>query len=170
MEIPDAIVRKQVTRIKQLEAELAAERSLWRSDATVDRTSHDPQQMHTLEMLDNILNNEKTIHACSGITGKEYARLFELYDTDRLGQIPMFKDEYRESDPDNVCKLYKRHALFLILTHFYTGMPLETLGAMFGIDQNVVSKYLALNRQVLERFLPTAKTISKVISLRVKGS
>lgn len=168
MAMQNAIVRKYETRIKRLEAELAAERSLWESDTTVDRTSRgNPKQMHTLEALDNILHEEKALHACSGLTSEEYEYLFELYDEeiDRLGKTPLFKeDEYRKSDQGNRCKLYKRHALLLILTHLYTGLPQQALGAIFGIDQSAVSRYLALNRRVLEKILPTAKTISAAIA------
>ena len=167
MAMQDAVVRKQATRIKRLEAELAAERSLWKSDATVDRTSRDPEQMHTLEALDNILNKEKKIHAYSGLTCEEFAYLLKLYDEeiDRLGKTPLFKeDEHRRSDQGNRCKLYKRHALLLSLARHYTGMSQQALGAMFGVDQSAASRYLALNMRVLERILLTPKNISKHIT------
>ena len=163
-----AELAKQATLIRRLEAELEAERSLWKSDATVDRTSRpDPELVHTLEALDSVLGREKKIHAYSGICRKEYEFLFGWYDEeiDRLGKTPLFgEDEYRASDPGNRCKLSKRHALLLSLVHLYTGMHQEALGAMFGIDQSAVSRYLALNRRVLERILPTAKTLSKAIA------
>ena len=169
MAMQDAVVRKQATRIKHLEAALEAERSLWKSAATVDRTARgNPDQMHTFEALDNILDTEKKIHAWSSLWKIEYAFLLMLYceEIDRLGKTPLFRDdEYRASDPGNRCKLYKRHALLLSLVHLYTGMHQEALGAMFGIDQSAVSRYLALNRRVLEKILPTAKTLSKAISL-----
>ena len=115
MAMQDAVVRKQATRIKHLEAALEAERSLWKSAATVDRTARgNPDQMHTFEALDNILDTEKKIHAWSSLWKIEYAFLLMLYceEIDRLGKTPLFRDdEYRASDPGNRCKLYKRHAL-----------------------------------------------------------
>lgn len=93
--------------------------------------------------------------------------LFQLYDEeiDRRGETPLFKEDgHRASDPDNRCKLYKRHALLLSLAHLYTSMPQQTPGAIFGIDQSAVSRYLAVNRRALEKILPTPKVTTKEIA------
>lgn len=164
----DAIARKYAARIKRLEAELAAERSLWKSDATVERTLCDPKQMHALEVLDGILNEETKLRAYSGITGKEHARLFELYDEEIGRQGKTLPLEYRESDPGDGGKLYRRHALLLSLAHLHAGAPQPALGAMFCIGQSAVSRYLALNLRVLESILPAAKAISETIA-RLRG-
>lgn len=163
-----ATVQKQAARIRRLEAALAAEQALWSSDAAADRVSRgNPDLMHTLEALDRILGDEKKIHAYTGLSRQEYGFLSELYDEEieRLGKTPLFRgDELRAADPGNRCKLLRRHALLLDLVHRYTGMHQEALGAMFAIDQSAVSRYLKLDRRVLEKVLPTARTVSKAIA------
>ena len=163
-----ATVKRQAARIKRLEAALAAERALWTSDAAADRTSRgDPDLMHALEALDGILGSEKKIHAYTGLGMEEYRFLAGLYDeeVERLGKTPLFRDEERRaSDPGNRCKLHRRHALLLGLVRRYNGMRQGALGAMFAVDQSAVSRYLALDRRILEKVLPTARTISKAIA------
>ena len=165
---PDAAAETPEARIRRLEAELAAERALWSSDATADRTSGgDPYLMHRLEALDGILGSGERIRAYAGLGMQEYGLLAELYDeeVERLGKAPMFRDEGRRaSDPGNRRRLHRRHAPLLGLGRRYAGVPPDTLAVMFAIDGGAASRYLALDRRILERVLPTARTISGAIA------
>ena len=164
----EAALKKKDAENRRLEKALAAERGLWKSDATADRASRGERDLiHALESFDMILRSEKKICACTGLRMDEYEFLAGLYDEEieRLGKTPLFRDEGRRaSDPGNRCKLRRRHALLLELIRLRTGLSQWALGAIFAVDQSAVSRYLALDRRVLEKVLPTARTISKAIA------
>ena len=164
----EAEIRRRDAQIRRLEAELAAKRALRSSEATADRASgEDPYLMHMLEMLDGILGSGERIRAYTGLGMQEYGLLAELYDeeVERLGKAPLFRDERRRaSDPGNRCRLHRRHAPLLGLGRRHAGMPPDTLAVMFAIDEGAASRYLALDRRILERVLPTARTISGAIA------
>ncbi len=79
--------------------------------------------------------------------------------------MPLFRDDdSRRSDPGNRCKLHLRHALLMALMHKKDNITQGVLGAVFGIDQAAVSRYLKVIDAMLEGVLPTADKISKEIA------
>ena len=67
------------------------------------------------------------------------------------------------SDPGTRSKLYIRHALLMSLLHKKEGITEALLGALFGIYQGTVSRYLKTTNSVLTEILSTARNLIGII-------
>ena len=155
--------RRREAEKSKLAEQLRSERALWSSEATDRRLTHgDARLMHRLEVLDDILGREDSLHAFTGMSKERFGTLTAEFGEEiaRLRGTPLFKDDPRHRKrAGNRCRLHMRHALLLSLAQKRAHAPQEVLAGVFGIDQAAISRQLKLCDRVLEKILPTGKTI-----------
>ncbi len=123
--------------------------------------------LHRIEVFDEIIGSKTKIYRATLKDKEKFQFMLEhakefMKDS---GQMPLFRDDdSRRSDPGNRCKLHLRHALLMALMHKKDNITQGVLGAVFGIDQAAVSRYLKVLDAMLEGVLPTADKISKEIA------
>ena len=111
--------------------------------------------MHRLEFLENIINDPKMLHTMTGIKPDQFKHVYDLFvKKSQHADAPLFvEDKY--ADPGNRCKLHRRHVVLLTLIRLKTNIHQAGLGAMFGVDQSTVSRYLKFSINILLESLAT---------------
>ena len=83
---------------------------------------------------------------------------------DRRNNMPLIHDDpLRDGLPGNRCKLEPVQIMLLGLIRQYHNTGEKILGALLGIDQSTVSRYLVPARRILDEILPTARKFQAVI-------
>ena len=125
------------------------------------------EMLHRIEVFDEIIGSKTKIYRATLKDKEKFQFMLERAEEfmKNSGQMPLFRDDdSRKSDPGNRCKLHLRHALLMALMHKKDNITQGVLGAVFGIDQAAVSRYLKVIDAMLEGTLPTADKISKEIA------
>ena len=151
--------------LQQTVEKLDLERSLWKSkDGDWDASKG--AVLHRLEVLDDIIRDADKLRQSTLADGPKFRYMLERAERflAHSGQMPLFRDDDRASDPGNRCRLYLRHALFMALVHKKDNPTQGVLAAFFGIDQTTVSRYLQVMDRMLAETLPTAAKISEEIA------
>ena len=154
--------------IAQLEESITREYDLWKSrDGASGKDADGNGMLHRIEVFDEIIGNKTKIYRAT-LKDKEKFQFMLVYAKEYMkhsDQMPLFRDDdSRKSDPGNRCKLHLRHALLMALMHKKDNITQGVLGAVFGIDQAAVSRYLKVTDAMLEGTLPTANSVSEEIS------
>ena len=163
---PDQIIRKLQQENKNLKKILDLKRRLW-SSREADWDPNTGTDLHRIEVFDGVISDKSSLHSATLCSKDEFQYILERTEVHAAasGDIPLFRDnESRASDPGNRCKLRLRHALLMVLIRKKDNPTLDTLQAIFGIDQTSVCRYLKVMDRVLAAVLPTAKNISKEIA------
>ena len=172
---PDQIIRRLEQENKNLkkslnqkDGELNLERGLWKSrDGASGKDADVNGMLHRIEVFDEIIGSKIKIYRATLKDGEKFQFILERAKEymKHSGQMPLFRDnDSRKSDPGNRCKLHLRHALLMALMHKKDNITQGVLGAVFGIDQAAVSRYLKVIDAMLEGTLPTANSVSEEIS------
>ena len=178
VQTPDALRRnlRQLQRKNEdlrrknarLEESIAREHNLWKSRGGAPGKDADESEMlHRIEVFDEIIGSKIKIYRATLKDGEKFQFILERAKEymKHSGQMPLFRDnDSRKSDPGNRCKLHLRHALLMALMHKKDNITQGVLGAVFGIDQAAVSRYLKVIDAMLEGTLPTANSVSEEIS------
>ena len=160
------ILNQKDKKLEQKDEELNLERGLWKSRDGGWNPGKGPA-LHRLEVLDDIIRDGDKLRQATLTDGEQFRYMLERAEVflTHSGQMPLFRDNAsRVSDPGNRCKLYLRHALLMTLVHKKDNPTQGVLGAVFGIDQAAVSRYLKVTDAMLEGTLPTANSVSEEIS------
>ncbi len=162
------ILNQKDKKLEQKDEELSLERSLWkRRDGALSKDADKSAMLHRIEVFDEIIGSKTKLYRAT-LKDKEKFQFMLAYAKEFMkdsGQMPLFRDDdSRRSDPGNRCKLHLRHALLMALMHKKDNITQGVLGAVFGIDQAAVSRYLKVIDAMLEGILPTADKISKEIA------
>ncbi len=162
------ILNQKDKKLEQKDEELSLERSLWkRRDGALSKDADKSAMLHRIEVFDEIICSKTKLYRAT-LKDKEKFQFMLAYAKEFMkdsGQMPLFRDDdSRRSDPGNRCKLHLRHALLMALMHKKDNITQGVLGAVFGIDQAAVSRYLKVIDAMLEGVLPTADKISKEIA------
>ncbi len=162
------ILNQKDKKLEQKDEELSLERSLWkRRDGALSKDADKSAMLHRIEVFDEIIGSKTKLYRAT-LKDKEKFQFMLAYAKEFMkdsGQMPLFRDDdSRRSDPGNRCKLHLRHALLMALMHKKDNITQGVLGAVFGIDQAAVSRYLKVIDAMLEGVLPTADKISKEIA------
>ena len=164
MQEEKAILEQEKKRYQQENQKL---RKMWSVPENIERLD-DPYNlglMHMIEAHDGTINNQKKIHAVTGLSRTQFSFIYDLFtktSKQREPGAPLFvEDKY--SDPGNRCKLHRRHTVLLTLMHLRLATPQAALGVLFGIDQSTVSRYLDFSIDVFSELLPTSAKITQKI-------
>ena len=168
LEQKDKKLEQKDKKLEQKDEELSLERSLWkRRDGALSKDAGKSEMLHRIEVFDEIIGSKTKIYRAT-LKDKEKFQFMLVYAKEYMkhsGQMPLFRDDdSRKSDPGNRCKLHLRHALLMALMHKKDNITQGVLGAVFGIDQAAVSRYLKVIDEMLEGTLPTANSVSGEIS------
>ena len=161
---------KQAKEISRLKTILAKEDSLWNTELGQKRHSSvlPTRLLHTHEMLEYIISNEKLIKALTRSTKEIFDNTLEdlLQIIKKSNDSPHFRDDQdRKEESGNQCKLYIRHFLLMTQVRKSQDWGQESLGVVFGIDQSTVSNYLKLaNKYDDELYTVTPYNMTKYIS------
>ena len=153
-----------------LKTMLAKEDSLWNTELGQKRHSSvlPTRLLHTHEMLEYIISNEKLIKALTRSTKEIFDNTLEdlLQIIKKSNDSPHFRDDQdRKEESGNQCKLYIRHFLLMTQVRKSQDWGQESLGTVFGIDQSTVSNYLKLaTKYDDELYAVTPYNMTKYIS------
>ena len=153
-----------------LKTMLAKEDSLWNTELGQKRHSSvlPTRLLHTHEMLEYIISNEKLIKALTRSTKEIFDNTLEdlLQIIKKSNDSPHFRDDQdRKEESGNQCKLYIRHFLLMTQVRKAQDCGQESLGTFFGIDQSTVSNYLKLaSKYDDELYTVTPYNMTKYIS------
>ena len=152
----------------RLEESIAREHGLWKSrDGASGKDADEGEMLHRIEVFDEIIDSKTKLYRAT-LKDKEKFQFMLACAKEYMkhsGQMLLFRgDDSRKSDPGNRCKLHLRHALLISLMRKKDNIAQGVLGAVFGIDQAAVSRYLKVIDAMLEGVLPTADKISKEIA------
>ena len=138
------------------------------SPMTKNRTSGASKDAQTVSLanLDGIIQDPESLHAMTLMKPEQFDYLCVKFD-ERVSQRNLGRlfrdDDLRASDPRTRSKLYIRHALLMSLLHKKEGIAEAMLGALFGIGQGTVSRYIKTTNSVLAEILPTARNLTSII-------
>ncbi len=165
---------KENSRLKKenlgLKTMLVKEDSLWNTELGQKRHSSvlPTRLLHTHEMLEYIISNEKLIKALTRSTKEIFDNTLEdlLQIIKKSNDSPHFRDDQdRKEESGNQCKLYIRHFLLMTQVRKSQDWGQESLGVVFGIDQSTVSNYLKLaTKYDDELYAVTPHNMTKYIS------
>ncbi len=153
-----------------LKTMLVKEDSLWNTDLGQKRHSSvlPTRLLHTHEMLEYIISNEKLIKALTRSTKEIFDNTLEdlLQIIKKSNDSSHFRDDQdRKEESGNQCKLYIRHFLLMTQVRKSQDWGQESLGVVFGIDQSTVSNYLKLaTKYDDELYAVTPHNMTKYIS------
>ena len=152
------------------DARIEREDSYWKHlDGKEREEIPDPARAVNEEQAERIIHDEKMLKHHTGCGIAEFKLMLFLvtgliaaaYDTTPLFRI---KGGPRERAQGNRCKLTVRHALLMSLIHQRHNPRQETMAEMFGIDQTSVSRYLSFFREILQKVLPVADRMTRMIA------
>ena len=114
--------------------------------------------MHRVEVFDEIINNNATIHdaTLTNVAKFQYllARVTLCMKQDNKSLLFRDNDD-GSSDSGNRCKLYLRDALLMALM-YKKGNPIQgALAALFGVVQAAISRYIKTIDLMLNTVLST---------------
>ena len=122
--------------------------------------------MHAIELADSIICDPVRLCSVTGCTKESFEIVLKRF-TDAVmadgGRFLFWKDNAKNKDAGNRCKLHIRHALLAVLMNLRANATQQHLAATFDIDQSTMSRCLQHCIVILRQILPVAEKIADII-------
>ncbi|MCY4491076.1 MAG: transposase family protein [Thaumarchaeota archaeon] len=150
--------------IVELKSKQNSEDALWNATDRSNRHGINPAQLHAREFIYAILHDDKRLTIMTSYNRDMFNYLYERFLTKlkKIPNIPPFLDDQKQN-PGNIHMLDKESALLLTLIKYRSNDQHERLGVWFGVNEDAISTYLKFVKPILEKILPTAKKITRMI-------
>ena len=117
-----------------------------------------------IALIDKIIGNDTDLYANTGLTKDEFVFLCRKFKkcVKITKDSPLFPGDL--IDPGNRCKHSPTHILFFTLSYLKHHPTQDMIASHSVVDQATISRYISFGEFILDKILPTAKSLAEIIA------